>query len=115
MDNCIFCKIVKKEIRATILYEDEKIIAFNDINPQAPIHVLAIPKKHVANIHELVGHERPLLTGGLIEVLGQVASDLKIDKLGFRIVLNSGPDGGQEVQHLHCHLLAKRQMRWPPG
>ncbi len=104
MADCIFCKIVNKEIPATVVYEDEDIFAFNDINPHAPIHVLVIPKKHIASLAEVSAEDGELL--GKIQLAAvRIAELLGIEKAGYRLLTNSGPDSGQEVAHLHYHLL----------
>jgi len=113
--DCIFCKIVAGEIPAKKLYEDEYAIAFADINPQAPVHILIIPKQHIASLAQLGTSEQEInLVGHLHSVAGQLARQQNLDK-GYRIVINTGPDGGQTVDHLHLHLLGGRQMHWPPG
>ena len=109
---CLFCKIVKKEIPASIVYEDDKVLVFNDISPQAPIHLLAIPKEHIAGIAEIKDSK---IVGYLYKVMNKLARERGIDKTGYRIVVNNGPDAGQAVAHLHFHLLGGRAMHWPPG
>ncbi len=111
--DCIFCKIARGEIPANKVYEDEEFVAFKDINPQAPIHVLIIPKKHIESLSEAKEEDRELL-GKLLWVAKKVAQELNLRK-GYRLVINTGPDGGQEVLHLHVHLLGGRAMAWPPG
>ena len=108
-DNCIFCKISKGEIPAEKVYEDEDILAFKDIQPAAPIHVLVIPKKHIANWMEISAEDSDLM-GKIVKVIQKVAKQLGVDEKGFRIISNCGPDSGQEVMHLHFHLLAGRTM-----
>ena len=110
--SCIFCKIVNKEIPASIVFEDDQVIAFNDIAPQAPIHVLAIPKQHIDSIADLIDDN---IAAYLITVLKNIAKDKNLDKTGYRLVVNQGKLGGQAVNHLHFHLLSGRQMNWPPG
>ncbi|MFZ7103418.1 MAG: histidine triad nucleotide-binding protein [Peptococcaceae bacterium] len=114
MSECIFCKIVNKEIPTQIVYEDDTVIAFNDIAPQAPVHVLVIPKKHVADITSLEETELPLLAH-IFKILRQIAKEKGIEDEGYRIVNNCKDYGGQTVGHLHFHLLGGRQMQWPPG
>lgn len=114
MENCIFCKIVSKEIPASIVYEDEKIIAFNDIKPQAPIHVLLIPKEHFASLNEIPEEKKDVLNLLLLKAR-QIAQEKGIAGDGYRIVLNTERDSGQEVFHIHFHLLGGRRMLWPPG
>ncbi len=112
MENCLFCKIAKGEIPSQKVYEDDAVLAFRDISPAAPEHVLIIPKKHYDNILQL---DNNALLGQLFDVARQVAQTLGIDKTGFRIVINTGKDGGQTVEHLHLHLLGARELGWPPG
>lgn len=112
--NCIFCKIAKKEIPSRIVYEDDAVLAFEDIAPQAPIHILIIPKKHYSTLLELNEEDRELL-GHILLIAKNIAEQKGIDKSGFRIVMNCNSDGGQTVFHIHFHLLGGRQMHWPPG
>lgn len=114
MQDCIFCKIAAKEIPVKPLYEDEEIIAFPDINPQAPVHVLVIPKKHIANLMEVCEADSALLSG-MHRIIRRLAGELGIAEKGFRLVVNTGDNGGQTVHHLHFHLLGGRFMTWPPG
>lgn len=114
MEDCIFCKIVKKEIPTRIIYEDKNIIAFNDINPQAPIHILLIPKEHFASLNEIPDEKKDILTL-LLLTARQIAREKDIAEKGYRIVLNTAKDSGQEVFHIHFHLLGGRRMQWPPG
>lgn len=111
---CIFCKIVKKEIPAAVVYEDEDVLAFKDINPQAPIHLLIIPKNHLSSIME-VDEDSSDIVKKIVKVAQSLARENNIDKKGFRLVVNTGDDGGQTVHHLHFHLLGGRFMTWPPG
>jgi len=113
--DCIFCGIVNKEIPADVVYEDDEVLAFRDINPQAPVHVLMIPKKHIASLDEAGGsdEERDLL-GHLMVKIREIAAGLGLEN-GYRVVINNGEDGMQTVAHLHLHLLGGRQMGWPPG
>ena len=111
--DCIFCKIARGEIPANKVYEDEEFVAFRDINPQAPTHILVIPKKHIESLSDVKEGDRELL-GKLLWVAKKVAQELNLKK-GYRLVINTGPDGGQEVLHLHVHLLGGRAMAWPPG
>jgi len=115
MSDTIFSKIIKKEIPADIVYESEKILAFRDINPQAPTHILIIPKIEIETVKELKGREHGELLGEMIDIANKLAEDENISDDGFRLVFNCGKDGGQEVYHLHLHLLGGRQMKWPPG
>lgn len=109
MNDCIFCKIIKKEIPASIVYEDNEIIAFRDINPVAPIHILVIPKKHIESLINLKEDDE-LLIGKIYTVINKIAEQEKIDQKGFRVVVNCGEDGGQEVRHLHYHLLGGKKL-----
>jgi histidine triad (HIT) family protein len=111
---CIFCKIATKEIPVTALYEDEHMIVFPDINPVTPIHVLVIPKKHIANLLELAPEDASLV-GHIVFTISQLASQLGIAEDGFRLVVNTKDNGGQTVHHLHWHVLGGRFMTWPPG
>lgn len=114
MEECLFCGIVKKEIESKIVYEDSDLLAFRDINPQAPVHLLIIPKKHISGINKL-GEEDKKLVGKIYLVAKQMAQQQSVYQCGFRIVVNSGPDAGQAVPHLHFHLLGGRKLGWPPG
>ncbi|WP_124727834.1 histidine triad nucleotide-binding protein [Staphylospora marina] len=112
MDDCIFCRIVEGKIPARKVYEDEHVLAFHDIAPQAPVHVLVIPKVHVRSIMEL---EDEGLAGKIVTGIRNVARELNLDEKGFRVVNNMGQDGGQTVFHIHFHLLGGRTLTWPPG
>ena len=114
MKDCLFCRIINKEIDSDIFFEDESLIVIRDISPVSPVHLLVIPKKHVASIMEIDrledgDMERIMLT------IKKIAGDLKLDEKGFRVVTNTGPDGGQSVDHLHFHLMGQRKFSWPPG
>lgn len=109
----IFSKIIRREIPADIVYEDELAIAFRDVSPQAPIHILVIPKKPIPRLSAAEQQDETLL-GHLLKVVQQVAVQEKLDQ-GFRVVINNGEDGGQTVDHLHLHLLGGRSLSWPPG
>lgn len=109
MEKCLFCKIAQKEIPANIKYENEKVIAFSDINPKAPIHILIIPKRHIASINELTKRDESLVSE-LVFVAKNLARENKIDKTGYRIVSNTGLNAGQEVKHLHFHLLGGKKL-----
>ncbi len=111
--DCLFCKIVAGTIPAKRLYEDELCLAFADINPQAPVHLLVIPKEHLASCAHTTPDHAPLF-GHLLGAASKIAGEQHLDH-GFRIVINTGPDGGQTVDHLHLHLLGGRPMGWPPG
>lgn len=111
--DCLFCKIVKKEVPAKIAFEDERALAFHDINPAAPTHVLVIPKTHVATINDVADeHESDL--GHLFTVAARVAKDAGLTEKGYRTVMNCGADAGQSVFHLHLHVLGGKRLGWPP-
>ncbi|MCH9636820.1 MAG: histidine triad nucleotide-binding protein [Candidatus Rickettsiella isopodorum] len=112
--DCIFCKIIKKELPADIVYQDETIIAFNDRHPCAPIHQLIVPKKHIATLNDLT-EDDTLLAGNMLQVARHLAKKAQITQSGYRAVFNCNKDGGQEVFHLHLHLLGGRVLLWPPG
>ena len=114
MKDCLFCKIVNSEIPADIVYENERILAFNDINPQAPVHILLIPKIHIATLNDLQQHDQKLL-GELIYNASIVAKSLNIAEEGYRTGFNCNSAGGQTVYHIHLHLLGGRVFSWPPG
>ena len=110
----IFEKIIAREIPAKIIWEDGDAIAFHDVNPQAPVHVLIVPKKVIPRLAAASESERAIL-GKLLLVAGELAKKLGIEQSGYRVVINSGPDAGESVPHLHVHLLGKRALAWPPG
>lgn len=114
MMDCLFCKIVDKKIPAKIVHEDEHVVAFDDINPQAPVHTLVIPKRHVAAVQEAGANDQALL-GQLLQTCAIVARQKGLGESGYRIVANTGRDGGQTVFHLHFHVMGGRHMGWPPG
>jgi len=109
----IFKRIIDKEIPADIVYEDDECLAFRDVKPQAPVHVLVIPRKEIASL-AAAGDADALLLGHLLSVAAKLATQLGL-KAGYRVVINCGPDGGQTVDHLHLHILGGRQLGWPPG
>jgi histidine triad (HIT) family protein len=114
MNDCIFCAIAAGEIMADIVHQDDDVVAFRDTNPQAPTHILVIPREHIASAAELTPtHDH--LWGRLLHVAQQIAVSEAIDKSGYRLVTNVGRNGGQTVHHLHLHLLGGRPMTWPPG
>ena len=115
MAETIFSKIIRKEIPADIVFESDTILAFRDINPQAPVHILIIPKQSIAYTTEIDCKKDAILLGALFDAANQIAKEQGIDKNGFRLVINCGDNGGQEVPHLHMHLLGGRKMKWPPG
>jgi histidine triad (HIT) family protein len=114
MSKTLFEKIIAREIPATIVYEDDSVLAFRDINPQAPVHVLIIPKKPIPRIDEAQPEDAQLL-GLLLLKAGEVAKQLGLGRSGFRLVFNNGPDAGEAVPHLHCHIIGGRKLAWPPG
>jgi len=107
MENCVFCQIIKGEIPTEFLYQDKEIVAFNDINPKAPIHILVVPKRHIEKLQDVSDNEESLL-GKILLAIKKIAESQKIDKSGYRIIVNCGKGAGQVVPHLHFHLLA-----WP--
>jgi histidine triad (HIT) family protein len=111
-DDCIFCRIAKGEIPATKVAETDQALAFRDLNPQAPVHILVIPKIHIASMAET---DDPALLGSVLHLVAQVAKSEGLAPQGYRTVLNTGQNGGQTVNHLHAHLLGGRHMAWPPG
>ena len=113
MADCIFCMIANKEIPAKIVFEDDQLLCFHDLEPQAPVHVLIIPKKHIASIDEVTEEDQGLLGHIMIKVK-DIAKELGLEN-GYRLVNNCGEDGLQTVKHVHFHLLGKRKMTWPPG
>ncbi len=110
----IFTKIINKEISADIIYEDDKFLAFKDISPQAPIHVLIIPKKEIATVNDMKKDDIDIF-GNLFFIAKKIATEMNIDKQGFRLVMNCNEYGGQTVNHIHLHLIGGRKMCWPPG
>lgn len=111
MEGCIFCKIARGEIPSAKVYEDERVLAFRDIDPKAPVHALIVPKAHFASV---LGADAQTV-GALFEAAKEVAKALGVAESGFRLVVNTGRDGGQSVEHLHVHLLGGRALAWPPG
>ncbi len=114
MSDCLFCRIAKKEIPAKVVFEDAKMLAFEDIRPQAPVHVLIIPKAHFASLNEAPEGAEALL-GEMLFRAREIARERGVGSSGYRIVLNTARDSGQEVFHIHFHLLGGRPMSWPPG
>ncbi|MBN9690105.1 MAG: histidine triad nucleotide-binding protein [Verrucomicrobia bacterium] len=110
----LFERIIARQIPADILYEDESVVAIRDINPQAPVHLLVVPKRPIPRIGEALPEDQAVL-GHLLLKAGEVARSLGLDQTGFRLVINHGRDGGETVPHLHCHLLGGRPLGWPPG
>src|SRR5207249_6657667 len=114
MDDCLFCKIINREIHASIVYEDENVIAFNDINPQGPTHVLVVPKRHIASLNDLTPDEDQIV-GEIVRRAAAIAKQREISAGGFRTVFNTNREAGQTVFHIHLHLIGGRTMHWPPG
>lgn len=114
MEDCIFCKIAAGEIPADKVYEDDRVVAFRDLNPQAPTHVLVIPKRHIATLNDL-GADDEAEVGRMVGAARTIAADAGFAETGYRTVMNCNADGGQTVFHIHLHLLGGRVMGWPPG
>ena len=112
--DCLFCKIIAGDIPSAKVYEDDKVYAFRDIEPQAPVHILIIPKEHIASANELT-EENASIVGHIFSVAAKIAKEEGISEGGYRIVNNCGQDGGQTVGHLHVHMLGGRSLQWPPG
>ena len=112
--DCIFCKIIQKKLPATIIYYDDKVVAFDDLYPKAPQHKIIIPKKHIATINDLKEEDKDLV-GHMVYVAKQLAAEIGIAESGYRILMNCNADGGQAVYHIHLHLLGGRSLHWPPG
>jgi histidine triad (HIT) family protein len=113
MEDCIFCKLANGEIPTDMVYEDDRIAVFRDASPQAPVHVLMLPKVHIASLNELSDDDEPLI-GYMMMKVKDIAAQEGLDN-GYRVVINTGEDGQQTVKHLHLHILGKRKMTWPPG
>ena len=114
MASCLFCKIISREIPGSIVYEDDRVLAFDDINPQAPTHVLIVPKRHIATLNDL-SKEDDQMVGELVRRAAAIAGERGLAPGGYRTVFNTNRDAGQTVFHIHLHLLGGRQMAWPPG
>jgi histidine triad (HIT) family protein len=114
VSDCLFCRIVRKEVPAQVVFDGGEVMAFKDLHPQAPVHVLIIPKKHVARVLDLSTEDASVL-GEIHAVAGKLADQFSVRESGFRLVVNNGSDAGQAVGHLHYHFLAGRQLGWPPG
>ncbi|HXV79162.1 MAG TPA: histidine triad nucleotide-binding protein [Candidatus Binatia bacterium] len=114
MSDCLFCDIVEGRVKGDIVYRDESVVAFKDIRPQAPVHILVVPRKHVATMLDLEGGDSAVV-GQIFLVIARLAREQGIADRGFRVVVNSGADAGQSVFHVHFHLLGGRPFRWPPG
>jgi len=113
-ENCLFCKIIRGEIDSKIIFENQSVLAFNDINPQAPIHILIIPKVHISTLNDIQSSQIELV-GEMVKVSTLIAKDLKVAKNGYRTIFNCNQDAGQTVFHIHLHLLGGRILNWPPG
>lgn len=114
LSECIFCRIVSGELESEIVYEDDRVVAFADVNPQAPLHLLIVPRKHIPTLLDL-GEDDLDLVGHIHGVVNRLARDRSVEDGGYRVVVNCGEGAGQSVFHLHFHLLAGREFRWPPG
>lgn len=114
MQECLFCKIIKGEIKSKKVFENEHVFAFEDINPTAPIHILIVPKKHFISLNEMTLEDKELI-GEMCMAAKNIAIEKNIDKTGYRVVFNTGPDAGQTVSHIHLHLLGGRKFSWPAG
>jgi histidine triad (HIT) family protein len=114
MSDCLFCRIVARQIPASIVYEDDHVLAFNDINPQAPTHVLLIPKRHIATLNDVSASDDQIV-GELVRRAAAIAAERGLSASGYRVVFNTHGDAGQTVFHIHLHLLGGRRMTWPPG
>ena len=114
MSDCLFCAIVEGKVKANLVYQDDSIVAFKDIAPKAPVHILIIPRKHLVRVSDIAEADRALI-GQIFQVAARLAREQGVADSGYRVVVNSGADAGQSVFHLHYHLLGGRQMTWPPG
>ena len=114
MEGCVFCRIVAKEVQSKIAYEDEEVVAFHDVNPQAPVHILIVPRKHISTLNDAVDEDQALL-GKMMLVAQKLARELSVADSGYRLVLNTNRGAGQSVFHIHLHLLGGRLFHWPPG
>jgi len=114
MSDCLFCKIIERTIPTELVYEDDTVVAFNDINPQAPTHILIVPRQHISTLNHLT-KEDTFIAGHMVQVAQKLANELGYAENGYRLVMNCNADAGQTVFHIHLHLLAGRQFEWPPG
>lgn len=112
MKDCLFCKIINKEIPSSAVYEDDEVFAFKDVTPQAPVHILIVPKNHIKSTEE-INESNSIIAGKIVSTAAKIAKEMNLD--GYRLVFNCNEIAGQTVFHLHCHLLAGRAMQWPPG
>jgi len=114
MSDCLFCRIVSHDIPASMVYEDDRVVAFNDINPQAPVHILVVPKKHIGTLNDLTADDDQIV-GEVVRRAAAIASERGISAAGYRTVFNTNREAGQTVFHIHLHLIGGRSMTWPPG
>lgn len=114
MSDCIFCKIINGEIPSEKVYEDDLVLAFNDVSPQSPTHILVIPKKHISSANDIDNSNKEVI-GHIFSVISKIAKEKGFSDAGYRVVNNCGEDGGQTVNHIHYHVLAGRNLQWPPG
>jgi histidine triad (HIT) family protein len=114
-EDCIFCKIVRREIPAREVLRDDDVVAFHDLRPQAPTHILVVPTRHANHLSEFIRNAPDAVKARLFAVAAEIGGRFQRDGQGYRVVINEGPDGGQTVDHLHLHILAGRHMTWPPG
>jgi len=114
MSDCLFCKIANRQIFAKIVYEDDKAMAFEDIHPEAPVHLIIIPKKHIPTVLDITDEDQDIM-GYLYLVVNRIAVDKSLTEDGFRLIMNCGKSGGQEIPHVHIHILGGRLFGWPPG
>lgn len=114
MNSCVFCGIIDGKVKGNIVYRDDSVVAFKDINPKAPVHILIVPRRHIESVLDLGKEDRELI-GEVFIVASKLARDNGVAKDGFRVVVNSGPNAGQSVFHIHFHLLGGRRLGWPPG
>ena len=114
MEGCLFCRIASRAVPSGIVLENDRVVAFEDIDPQAPTHILVIPRKHIATLNDVAGEDVDIL-GAMVLSAIEIAKDRKISSSGYRLVLNTNPGAGQSIFHIHLHLLGGRRMAWPPG
>ncbi|HHV71168.1 MAG TPA: histidine triad nucleotide-binding protein [Clostridia bacterium] len=114
MNDCIFCKIATKQVPAELVYEDDLVVVFRDLAPQAPVHLLIVPKKHIPTLQHLSTEDNEIITN-IFSIIPKLAEEFQVERSGYRLVANCGKEGGQSVFHIHFHFLAGRQMNWPPG
>ncbi|MFC1576461.1 histidine triad nucleotide-binding protein [Candidatus Omnitrophota bacterium] len=114
MSDCIFCKIAKGEIESKVVYKDDQLVAFEDMRPRAPVHIVIIPKKHIERVSD-IGEGETRLAGEMVAAAAKLAREKNIESSGYRLVMNCNKDAGQEVFHLHLHLMGGRKFKWPPG